>query len=193
VSGDGDHEAAAFEEIRREILDPTGGSPRAPEPAARAPRPARLLGLRIGFLDTAKQNADVLLSGLARELTDGYGVAVTSRQTKHACGQPLDAPLVHEMAGECDAVVIAIGDCGSSCTSAIADGIAFERAGVPSAVICSDAFDVTARATAEVQGDAEYRYVTTPHPVAALSAEQIARRAVELLAPVVAQVSLETP
>jgi hypothetical protein len=48
-------------------------------------------------------------------------------------------------------------------------------------------------ATAEVQGEPEYRYVTTRHPVAALSPEQVSRRAAELLAPVVAQISLETP
>lgn len=191
---DGDHDdAAAFDQILREILDPTGVWTRAADTPASAPRPVRLHGMRIGFLDTAKQNADLLLAGLATELAEAYGAVVTSRQTKHAPGLPLDAPVLHEMAGECDAVVIAVGDCGSSCVSAIADGIAFEREGVPSAVICSDAFAVTARATAEVQGEPEYRYVTTPHPVAVLSPGQVSRRAADLVAPVVAQISLETP
>jgi hypothetical protein len=189
----GDHDVAAFEAILRKIIDPTGATTRGPQTPARAPRPARLRGIRIGFVDTAKQNADLLLTRLALELAEAYGVEVTSRQTKHGSGLPLDAPLLHDMAGECDVVVIGVGDCGSSCVSAIADGIAFERAGVPSAVICSDAFDVTARATAEVQGDPGYGYVTTPHPVASLTPDLISRRAAELLAPVVARISLETP
>ena len=190
---DGDRGAAALEKILRGVLDPTGASTRAPVTPVRAPRPDRLRGVRVGFLDTAKQNAGLLLTGLASQLAHAYGAVVASKQTKPVPGLPLDAPLLHEMTGECDAVVIGVGDCGSSCVSAVADGIAFERAGVPTAVICSDAFDVTARAMADVQGDPGYGFVTTPHPLAALSAEQVLHRAAELLGPVVTRISLETP
>jgi hypothetical protein len=44
-------------------------------------------------------------------------------------------------------------------------------------VICSDAFHATARAMAEVQGAPGYRYLTTPHPVAGLTSEQVRARA----------------
>ena len=37
-------------------------------------------------------------------------------------------------------------------------------------MICSDAFKTTAEAMAEVQGAPGYRYLTTPHPVAAAPA-----------------------
>jgi hypothetical protein len=44
-------------------------------------------------------------------------------------------------------------------------------------VICSDAFHATARAMADVQGAPGYRYLTTPHPVAGLTSEQVRARA----------------
>jgi hypothetical protein len=44
-------------------------------------------------------------------------------------------------------------------------------------VICSDAFIITADAMAEVRGAPGYRYLTTPHPVAGLTAEQVRERA----------------
>jgi len=44
-------------------------------------------------------------------------------------------------------------------------------------VICSDAFITTADAMSEVQGAPGYRYLTTPHPVAGLTAEQVRERA----------------
>jgi hypothetical protein len=44
-------------------------------------------------------------------------------------------------------------------------------------VICSDAFHATAQAMADVQGAPGYRYLTTPHPVAGLSPEQVRERA----------------
>jgi hypothetical protein len=44
-------------------------------------------------------------------------------------------------------------------------------------VICSDAFRATADAMAEVQGAPGYAYVTTPHPVAGLTPEQVRERA----------------
>jgi hypothetical protein len=44
-------------------------------------------------------------------------------------------------------------------------------------VICSDAFRATADAMAEVQAAPGYRYVSTPHPVAGLTPEQVRERA----------------
>jgi hypothetical protein len=44
-------------------------------------------------------------------------------------------------------------------------------------VICSDAFHATAKAMADVRGAAGYQYLTTPHPVAGLTPEQVRERA----------------
>ena len=44
-------------------------------------------------------------------------------------------------------------------------------------MICSDALKTTAEAMAEVQGAPGYRYLTTPHPVAGLTPDQVRERA----------------
>ena len=62
----------------------------------------------------------------------------------------------------------------------------FEQAGLPAAVICSDAFVVTADAMAELRGAPGYRYISTAHPVAVLSTEQVRQRAKQLLPEIVA-------
>ena len=53
-------------------------------------------------------------------------------------------------------------------------------------MICSDAFIATADAMAGVQGAPGYRYLTTPHPVAGLTPEQVRERA-EAVAAAVAE------
>jgi hypothetical protein len=63
---------------------------------------------------------------------------------------------------------------------------------VPAAVICSDAFTATASGMAEVQGDPDYAYLTTAHPVAVLTPEQVAERARQLLPQVLATVTAAT-
>jgi hypothetical protein len=74
-------------------------------------------------------------------------------------------------------VVVGVGDCGSCSASAVADGLAFEAAGIPAAVICSDAFAVSADAMANVMGESGYTYVTTAHPVAPLNPDEVRERA----------------
>ena len=48
-----------------------------------------------------------------------------------------------------------------------------ERAGVPAVSICTEAFVVPARAMADVLGHPDFRFVTIPHPIASLGAEEI--------------------
>ena len=57
-------------------------------------------------------------------------------------------------------------------------------------MICSEAFITTADATAEVRGAPGYRYLTTPHPVAGLTPEQVRERA-ETIADAVARLLAE--
>lgn len=57
---------------------------------------------------------------------------------------------------------------------------------MPSAVICTDAFRASADAMASLQGAPGYRYVTTPHPLAILTPEQVRERALTVLPEVVA-------
>lgn len=53
-------------------------------------------------------------------------------------------------------------------------------------MICTDAFRAPADAMATLQGAPGYRYVTTPHPVAVLTPEEVGDRALRALPEVVA-------
>ncbi|MBO0869737.1 MAG: hypothetical protein J2P15_14345 [Micromonosporaceae bacterium] len=166
------------------ILDPTGRtSHRAP--AVLAKRPADLSGAVIGLLENTKKNAVEFLGELGRLLVERHNAAGTVLRTKTNFALPVSDELRDEFARDCAVVITGVGDCGSCSASAVADGVTFERAGVPAVVICSDAFRTTADAMAQRQGAAGYRYLTTPHPVAPLAPDQIRQRAEQLLPQVV--------
>jgi hypothetical protein len=169
------------------ILDPTGTTTTAAKPAApRARRRQNLRGARIGLLVNTKQNAAPFLDEIGRLLVDQYGAEAVIARTKVNFAAPAPDELVKEMAAACDVIVTGIGDCGSCSASAVADGIVFEAAGLPAAAVCSDAFTITADAMADLRGAPGYRYATTPHPVAVLSADQVKDRAAQVLGDVVA-------
>jgi hypothetical protein len=167
------------------FLDPTGGQGATATATARAPRPTDLRGAVVGLLENTKHNAALLLDDLGELLVSEYGASRMVRRTKQAFALPVSEELLAEFTAECDVVITGVGDCGSCSASAVADGIAFENAGIPAAVICSDAFRVTADAMAELQGSPGYAYHTTAHPVAVLEPTQVAARARELLDPIV--------
>src|SRR4051794_29487534 len=172
-----------------DILDPTGQAAPRIGSSTLAPRRADLAGVRLGLLENTKHNAALLLDDLAEILQRDYGVAGVLRRTKTAFALPLPEEALAEFVRECDVVITGVGDCGSCSASAVADGIALERAGVPAAGICSDAFTATASGMAEVQGAPDYHYLTTAHPVAILDADAVRDRARQLLPQVVATVT----
>ncbi len=58
------------------------------------------------------------------------------------------------------------------------DGITLEKAGVPTAVICTEPFIPSARAMAKIQGIPEYPYIILPHPLGSLTADSLRNQAV---------------
>ena len=172
------------------ILDPTGRAGTAT--AASGPglelarRRADLSGARVGLMDNTKHNAALLLAEIGSLLAAEHGAEITVEATKADFAAPAPADLVDRYRAACDVVITGVGDCGSCSASAVADGIVFEQAGLPTAVICSDAFVVTADAMAELRGAPGYHYIRTAHPVAVLSTEQVRQRAKQLLPEVVA-------
>lgn len=163
------------------ILDPTGLTSGPASVATAARRVPSLKGARVGLLNNTKQNAKELLAEVGRLLEERYGAVVTIQRTKPHVAFPVDEPQLKEIAAASDVVVTGVGDCGSCSASATADGILFEQEGLPTAVIVTEAFEVTARAMAEVHGDKDFEFLLTPHPVAVLNEEQIAARAAELV------------
>jgi hypothetical protein len=175
------------------ILDPTGRAGTAT--AASGPalelarRRADLAGARVGLMDNTKHNAALLLAEIGKLLAADYGATVTVEATKANFAAPAPADLVQRYRDTCDVVITGVGDCGSCSASAVADGIGFEQAGLPAAVICSDAFVVTADAMAGLRGAPGYHYIRTAHPVAVLTTDQVRERAKELLPEVVAAIT----
>jgi hypothetical protein len=62
----------------------------------------------------------------------------------------------------------------------VLDGILLEKAGVPSAAIVTDVFEVTGRAMAEQWGLPYYRFLAMPHPIANLTEAELEQRAQEI-------------
>lgn len=158
------------------ILDPTGYVSQSSQ-LALAPRPAQLRGATVGLVVTTKQNADVFCEELGRLLQATEGAAGLVLRRKTSVALPASDEIVEEIVRECDVMVTGVGDCGSCSASAVADGVIFEKHGMPSAVVCTDAFVATSDEMAHLHGAPGYRYVTTPHPVAVLGPDEVRERA----------------
>jgi hypothetical protein len=170
------------------IVDPTVGPAESGERGrpALAPRPEHLAGLRLGLLANTKRNAEQFLADVGRELAQQYGIVPVVAVKKPNIVETAPAELMTELTEHCDIVVAGVGDCGSCSASAVADGILLEQSGIPAAVIISDAFTVSANAMADLRKAPGYAYVTTPHPVANLTAEGVQARAAQVVPAIVA-------
>jgi hypothetical protein len=170
------------------IVDPTVGPAESVERErpTLAPRPESLTGLRLGLLANTKRNAEQFLAGVGRELAEQYGMVPVVAVKKPNIVETAPAELMTELTENCDIVVAGVGDCGSCSASAVADGILLEQAGIPAAVIISDAFTVSANAMAGLRNAPGYAYVTTPHPVANLTEEGVEARAAQSVPAIVA-------
>lgn len=170
------------------IIDPTAGArDRVTAESRGTPVVSSLAGLRVGLLENTKRNAAPILDAIGSALADTRGIAEPVRRTKRQFAMPLPADLISDLQRSCDAVVVGVGDCGSCSASAIADGIVLEHAGLPTAVVCTDAFTATGRAMAELQGVGDYTFLVTEHPVANLTDAQITERAGRLAPEVAAK------
>lgn len=159
------------------IVDPTGRPSHLHAGFHLAPRRHDIRGATVALFDNGKQNADLLLDELGRVLLERFAVerVVMSKKRVGTAAAPIEE--LEQLLGQGDVVVTAVGDCGSCSASAVADGIALERLGMPAVVVCSDSFRASADAIAKVHGAPGYRYVTVPHPVAGLTEAQVREKA----------------
>jgi hypothetical protein len=73
----------------------------------------------------------------------------------------------------------------------VADGIILEQHGVPAVSIITDSFTASGNAMAKRLGMPEFRYTMLPHPVANLTPEECAERALSILPDVLNILSLD--
>jgi len=166
--------------VREKLLNPTGAD-RNTGGNSLAPRPASLRGLTVGLLGNTKPNAEVLLAEVAAELKNRYEVGEFRTYTKDYFGTPVKPDLFQQIATDCDLVITAVGDCGSCSAATVADGIMFERAGVPAVSVVSDSFLLSARAMARVQGFPGFEFIAVHHPVASLGVDELRDRVQDVL------------
>ena len=162
------------------IIDPTRAQRPVESRNVASPTLTTLAGKRIGLLENTKRNAAAILDSVGKALDASEHVGTLVPFTKVGFALPLPDDLLAEIERSCDAVVIGVGDCGSCSASAIADGIALEARGIPTAVICTDAFVTTSRAMAALQGRDDYPFLLTEHPIANLTDADIEGRSAEL-------------
>ncbi len=161
---------------REALLDPTGRTD-GDDDSTLSPRPVTLAGLTVGLLDNTKPNSMLLLDEIAADLARDHGIGEVKRYVKDYFGTPIADELFAQIVDEVDVVITAVGDCGSCSAATVADGIKFERAGIPTVSITSDSFEMSGRAMAQVQGFPGFEFVMVEHPVASLDTHLIRGRA----------------
>jgi hypothetical protein len=163
-------------------------NPRVPETNTLTPLAPQLRDLRdvkIAFVDNSKVNADLFLSRIKPLLQEVYGATNGNTVRKLA---PKDGLTEHDMAQLAghDAVIQCFGDCGTSTSMSVADGVKLETLGVPTATVCSSAFSHAARSQAAGRGMGDLPIVEIPHPMHTAPKDVVFERAEAVVKDIVA-------
>lgn len=116
----------------------------------------------IGLLCNSKANADIFLAAIEQALLRRFPTATFTRHTKRTASKGL-ATVDETGLRTCDAIVNAFGDCGSCSSWSVHDGIALERAGIPTATVITAPFAYKGRFEAESLGFGDLPLVVLPH------------------------------
>ncbi|MCJ7438471.1 MAG: hypothetical protein MUP97_12015 [Acidimicrobiia bacterium] len=139
-----------------------------PEPAALAPGPNVLTGLRIGVLDNGKPNAGLLLARVGEQLAARTGATlalVIEKGPGANAATPCTEAVFERLRSECDVVLTGSADCGSCTSWSVHDTIQLERSGTPTVVATTTRFVELTRRVAAGFGVPEARVAVFPHPL----------------------------
>ena len=92
-----------------QLVDPTGLDPGI-RPLNLAPRPTDLRGVRLGLLDNAKMNSDMILYGIARILNEEFEFDNIFYTRKHSGAMPPRPEVLTDLHRNADVVITGIGD-----------------------------------------------------------------------------------
>lgn len=161
------------------VLDPTVGA--GVTSAELVPRPTSFAGLVVGYLDNGKPNSDRFLDELSSRLAT-EGVREVVRARKASIGRLAEPEILADLAARCDVVVTGVGDCAGCCSCTVQDGIALERAGIPTYVVCTTELVTIARIAATSAGIPDYPLTVIQHPLGSLTAALLGERADDAVA-----------
>jgi hypothetical protein len=85
-------------------------APVAPAETIQLQKKGASAGLRLGFLDNSKSNADHLLQFLLDATKDRLPIENVIKRRKPAASRPAEATVVEDLAREADFVLSAMGD-----------------------------------------------------------------------------------
>jgi len=145
-------------------------------PVALSARIPTLKRARIGFVDNSKLNAEQFIEHVAAKLEADYGIEVFVKIRKHAPKDHLKQDDLDRLS-QCNAVIQCFGDCGTSTSITVADGVDLEAQGVPTATVISTAFSRAARVQASGRGLPDLPIVEIPHPMHTATADEVTERA----------------
>ncbi len=141
-----------------------------------APQLAQLKDAHVAFVDNSKVNADLFLSRVRPMLEDMYGIKSGITIRKLAPKDELTDDDLRQLAKH-DAVIQCFGDCGTSTSISVFDGVRLERLGIPTATVCSTAFSGAARSQAAGRGMCDLPIIEIPHPMHTAPADAVKERA----------------
>jgi len=130
-----------------------------------------LTGLTVGFLSNSKMNADKVLEGVATALVHRY--AITPRSyVKRVPSIAASDELLDQIKDECDAAVVAMLDCGSCASWAVADMAALAGRGLPVAGMVSTQFEGFSRQVLAIQGAEALGLSVIAHPIGGIAPQE---------------------
>jgi hypothetical protein len=130
-----------------------------------------LTGLTVGFLSNSKMDADKVLEGVATGLVERF--AITPRlYAKRVPSIAATDELLDQIADECDAAVVAMLDCGSCASWAVADMAALAGRGLPVCGMASTQFEGFSRQVLAIQGADALGLSVIAHPIGGIPPQE---------------------
>jgi len=158
------------------VLDPTQ-SPSPDDAAAGLPVSARLDTLNgkvIGLWNNQKLNAAKLLEFIRDELEKHYDFKVVRGVYDPGNLMPEDG---WGDVDQCDAIILANGDCGACSTSGIVNAIELEKRGIPTTIVCTTPFTEAVITSASLRGMPSIQWAVVNHPIGSLGEDELRKRA----------------
>lgn len=175
-----DERASAAQYLTDELglIDPTAEAESTSTAARRLPT---LAGARGVLLDNTKGNAGPLLRHVGDLLVQKYGVQPFEVARKLVYSRPADPSLLDELARDYEFVVTGVGACGSCTSGCVRDAVELEARGIPTVAIHTEVFMNSAIAHTAAFGRPDLQFVAVEHPIAAVSDDELQRRATALV------------